>query len=164
VLHLRIITPADRTSQVEELLADSVAATHVVVLPGVARDPAGDLITCDVAREGASAVLDRLRALGLERDGSIMLETVEVSLSRSADLAERRAPGFGVDAVVWEQVEQATGEEAQLSVAFLVFMAVATAIAGIGVLLDQPILIVGAMVVGPEFGPLAALCVGLVRR
>jgi uncharacterized hydrophobic protein (TIGR00271 family) len=43
-------------------------------------------------------------------------------------------------------------------------MIVATAIAGIGVLLDQPILIVGAMVVGPEFGPLVALCVGLVRR
>ncbi|MBB5112916.1 putative membrane protein [Micromonospora echinospora] len=37
-------------------------------------------------------------------------------------------------------------------------------IAGIGVLLDQPILIVGAMVVGPEFGPLAALCVALLRR
>jgi uncharacterized hydrophobic protein (TIGR00271 family) len=39
---------------------------------------------------------------------------------------------------------------------------VATIIAG--VLLDQPILIVGAMVVGPEFGPLAALCVGVVQR
>jgi len=47
--------------------------------------------------------------------------------------------------------------------AYLTFMVVATVIAGIGVLLDQPILIVGAMVVGPEFGPLAALCVGLVR-
>jgi uncharacterized hydrophobic protein (TIGR00271 family) len=43
-------------------------------------------------------------------------------------------------------------------------MTVATIIAGIGVLLDQPILIVGAMVVGPEFGPLAALCVGVVQR
>ena len=31
-------------------------------------------------------------------------------------------------------------------------------------MLDQPILIVGAMVVGPEFGPLAALCVGIVSR
>ena len=44
------------------------------------------------------------------------------------------------------------------------FMIVATMIAGIGVMLDQPILIVGAMVVGPEFGPLVALCVGLVTR
>jgi uncharacterized hydrophobic protein (TIGR00271 family) len=164
VLHLRIISPTGRTEQVERLLADEVAATHVVVLPGVARDPVGDLITCDVAREGASALLERLRALGLERDGSIMLEQVDVSLSRSADRAERRAPGFGVDAVVWEEIEHTTGEESRLSAAFLVFMSVATVIAGIGVLLDQPILIVGAMVVGPEYGPLAALCVGLVRR
>ena len=163
MLHLRIISPADRTDRVERLLHDDVAATHVVVLPGVARDPDGDLITCDVAREGASKLLEGLRGLGLEQDGSIMMESVDVSLSRSADRAERRAPGFGVDAVVWEQIEQATGEESRLSVAFLVFMAVATVIAGIGVLLDQPILIVGAMVVGPEFGPLAALCVGLVR-
>jgi uncharacterized hydrophobic protein (TIGR00271 family) len=164
VLHLRIISPADRTERVESLLAGDVAATHVVVFPGVARDPAGDLITCDVAREGASALLERLRDMGLERDGSIMLEQVDVSLSHAADRAERRAPGFGVDAVVWEEIEHTTGEESRLSVSFLVFMAVATAIAGIGVLLDQPILIVGAMVVGPEFGPLAAICVGLVRR
>jgi len=164
VLHLRIISPVDRTAQVERLLADDVAATHVVVFPGVARDPVGDLITCDVAREGASTLLERLRGFGLERDGSIMMDSVDVSLSRSADRAERRAPGFGVDAVVWEQIEQATSEESRLSAAFLTFMAVATVIAGIGVLLDQPILIVGAMVVGPEFGPLAALCVGVVRR
>jgi uncharacterized hydrophobic protein (TIGR00271 family) len=163
VLHLRIISPADRTTDVERLLAEDVAATHTVVFPGVARDPAGDLITCDVAREGASSLIGRLRDLGLERDGSIMMEQVDVSLSHSADLAERRAPGFGVDAVVWEAIEHTTAEESRLSVAFLVFMSVATAIAGIGVLLDQPILIVGAMVVGPEFGPLAAICVGLVR-
>ncbi|MET7968217.1 DUF389 domain-containing protein [Micromonospora sp. NPDC005305] len=47
---------------------------------------------------------------------------------------------------------------------YLVLITVATMIAGIGVLLDQPILIVGAIVVGPEFGPLAALCVALLRR
>jgi hypothetical protein len=43
-------------------------------------------------------------------------------------------------------------------------MVVAMLIASIGVLVDQPILIVGAMVVGPEFGPLVALCVGIVAR
>jgi uncharacterized hydrophobic protein (TIGR00271 family) len=36
-------------------------------------------------------------------------------------------------------------------------------IAAVGIILDQPILIVGAMVVGPEFGPLAGLCVALVN-
>jgi uncharacterized hydrophobic protein (TIGR00271 family) len=164
VLHLRIIVPSDRTAAVEGVLNANPAVTHLVVLPGAARDPAGDLLLCDVVREGASAVIDRLHELGVDRDGSIMLEKVDTTLSASAARAERRVPGLGVDAVVWQEVEHTTGEEAELSGAFLTFMIVAAAIAGIGVLLDQPILIVGAMVVGPEFGPLAALCVGLVRR
>jgi uncharacterized hydrophobic protein (TIGR00271 family) len=109
-------------------------------------------------------LIERLRDLGIERDGSIMVEKVDVTLSHAADRADRRIPGLGVDAVVWEEVEHASAEESQLSGAYFTFMIVAAAIAGIGVLLDQPILIVGAMVVGPDFGPLAAVCVGLVRR
>jgi uncharacterized hydrophobic protein (TIGR00271 family) len=37
-------------------------------------------------------------------------------------------------------------------------------ITAVGIVLDQPILIVGAMVVGPEFVPLAAISVALVNR
>ncbi|MEJ7876562.1 MAG: DUF389 domain-containing protein, partial [Solirubrobacterales bacterium] len=47
---------------------------------------------------------------------------------------------------------------------FLAFMVVATLIAAVGILTDQVILIIGAMVVGPEFGPLAGLCVALVHK
>jgi uncharacterized hydrophobic protein (TIGR00271 family) len=43
-------------------------------------------------------------------------------------------------------------------------MVLAGLIAATGVLLDSPILIVGAMVVGPEFGPIAGLCVALVQH
>jgi len=164
VLHLRIIVPADRTPAVRELLTGNAAVTHVVVLPGAAVEPVGDLLFCDVVREGASEIIGRLRELGVDRDGSIMLEKVDTTLSAAADRAERRVPGLGVDAVVWQEIEYTTTQESTLSAAFLTFMIVATVIAGIGVLLDQPILIVGAMVVGPEFGPLAALCVGAVRR
>ena len=99
---------------------------------------------CDVVREGTSDLIGRLRELGVERDGSIMLEKVDTTLSAAATRAEKRVPGLGVDAVVWEEVEQTTAAESELSWAFLTFMVVATAIAGIGVLLDQPILIVGA--------------------
>ena len=163
MLHLRIICPSDRTPAVEKLLTADAAVTHVAVLPGAARDPHGDLLLCDVVREGTSDLIDRLRDLGVDRDGSIMLERVDTTLSAAADRAEKRVPGLGVDSVVWEEVEHTTAAESELSAAFLTFMIVATVIAGIGVLLDQPILIVGAMVVGPEFGPLAAICVGVVR-
>ena len=164
MLHVRVIAPRETTEQARQVLAEDPAVAHVVLLPGVAQSPPGDLLEFDVVREGASPVLDRLRDLGIERDGSIVVERVDATMSAAADRAARRTPGLGVDAVVWHEIEHQTGEETQLSASFLAFMTVAMIIAAIGVLLDQPILIVGSMVVGPEFGPLAALCVGLARR
>ncbi len=78
--------------------------------------------------------------------------------------AEKAAPGLPSDAVVWEEVQQRTSEDTELSFSFVAFMVIAMQIAAVGILFDQPILIVGAMVVGPEFGPLAGLSVALVQR
>jgi uncharacterized hydrophobic protein (TIGR00271 family) len=44
------------------------------------------------------------------------------------------------------------------------FMVLACLIASVGIFLDSPILIIGAMVVGPEFGPIAGFCVAVVQR
>jgi uncharacterized hydrophobic protein (TIGR00271 family) len=52
--------------------------------------------------------------------------------------------------------------DARSSWAFYAFLSVACLIAAIAVITDSPILVVGAMVVGPEFGPVAAIAVGLV--
>src|SRR5262249_54355996 len=81
-----------------------------------------------------------------------------------ARAADQAVPGYGVDAVVWEEVEALTSAESTLSWTYLAFMTIATLIAGVGGLTDQPGLIVGAMVVGPEFGPLAGVSVALGRR
>ena len=67
------------------------------------------------------------------------------------------------DAVVWEEVEARTSENIELTGNFLAFMVLACLIASVGIFLDSPILIVGAMIVGPEFGPLAGLCVAVGR-
>ncbi|MBM2614539.1 DUF389 domain-containing protein [Actinoplanes sp. LDG1-06] len=164
MLHVRVISPVPVTDRLRQHLAADEAVTHLIVLPGVAQVPPGDVIEFDVVREGASRVLDDLRGLGLDHDGAIVVERIDTTLSASADRAARRVPGLGVDAVVWHEIEHQTGEEATLSASYLAFMIVAMIIAAVGVLLDQPILIVGSMVVGPEFGPLAALCVALVQR
>ncbi|MEU4714737.1 DUF389 domain-containing protein [Micromonospora purpureochromogenes] len=164
MLHLRIIAPADRSSQVADLLADNPGVAHLAVIPGAARQPPGDLVLCDVVRESADRVLHQLQELGVEAHGGISADDVELTLSRAAKQAARDAPGHGEDAVVWDEIAAKTGEQTELTGTYLALIIVATMIAGVGVLLDQPILIVGAMVVGPEFGPLAALCVALLRR
>jgi uncharacterized hydrophobic protein (TIGR00271 family) len=99
----------------------------------------------------------------LEERGSISVENVDASLSRVADQAERLAPGAPADAIVWEEVEGRISESATLSISFLLFMTLATMIAGIGVISDSIVLIIGAMVVGPEYGPLAGICVALIE-
>lgn len=116
----------------------------------------------DVARESANEVLRALKAMGLDKNGSIA-STRWASPCPAEAARRRRRHQAGDDAVVWEGSNGAPARS-RLSVTFLLFLSIATVIAGIGVLLDQPILIVGAMVVGPEFGPLAALSVGVIRR
>ncbi len=164
MLHLRLITPADRTEHVVDLIQHTVGTAHLVVLPGAARNPPGDVVMCDVAREAADELLGGLRESGLERDGSIAVESIDLSLSKRADKAEEEAPGEAADAVLWEELTEATHEESTLSITYLAFITLATMIAACGVVLDNAVLIVGAMAVGPEFGPLAGIGTALVRR
>ncbi|MFE4858194.1 DUF389 domain-containing protein [Streptomyces sp. NPDC056670] len=164
MLHLRLIVPADRTDEVVRIVESTVGTAHLAVLPGAARDPAGDLVLCDVAREAGDGLIAELRATGLDRDGSIAVDQIGLSISRRADEAEAEAPGEGADAVLWESLTNATHEESTLSVTYVAFLAVATMLAACGVMLDNAILIVGAMAVGPEFGPLAGISTALVRR
>jgi uncharacterized hydrophobic protein (TIGR00271 family) len=164
MLHLRMIVPADRTDTVVALVERTTGTTHVAVLPGAARVPQGDIVLCDVAREAADGLLRSLRELRIVEDGAIAVEDIDLSLSRRADRAEEDAPGEGADAVLWESLTEATHEESTLTVTYLAFLAVATMLAACGVMLDSSILIVGAMVVGPEFGPLAGVCTALVQR
>ncbi|KDN76562.1 DUF389 domain-containing protein [Streptomyces olindensis] len=164
MLHLRLITPHEKTDDVVRLIEKTVGTTHLVVLPDCARDPAGDVVMCDVAREAGDDLLAGLRELGLDTSGSIAVESIDLSLSERAEKAEADAPGEGADAVLWEHLTDATHEESTLSVTYLAFITLATMIAACGVVLDNAILIVGAMAVGPEFGPLAGICTAIVRR
>lgn len=164
MLHLTLTVPADRSRDVIRLLSGDEAVANLHVHDGASRKPVGDVIECDVARESASVIIESLRDIGIERDGAIVATSPDLILSAGARAAEDAAPGLSADAVIWEQVEARTSEEISLSVTYLVFLTVALCLAAVGVLLDSPILIVGAMVVGPEFGPIAALCVAAVER
>jgi uncharacterized hydrophobic protein (TIGR00271 family) len=164
MVHLRIVAPAWEAQHVVDLLAEVPSAFNLIHVPGAARKPDGDLILVDVAREDASVIVSDLKELDIHKCGSIAIESSETHISEHADEAERVAPGDPGDAVVWEEVEAGTSESSRLTGSFVAFMILASLIATIGILQDSEILIVGAMVVGPEFGPIAGFCVALVER
>lgn len=164
MLHLRVIAPTESSDSVLEILRREVGATHIAVHRGAAVDPRGDEITADVARESANDVIDELKALGLKRRGAITLDVVDTVVSTAAYRAEKEAQGDPADAIIWDELAERTREESTLNATYLTFLTLACLIAAVGVVTDSPVTVVGAMVVGPEFGPLAALAVALVRR
>lgn len=164
MLHLRLISPPELTDAVLAVLAADPGVTHVTLVRGAALEPKGDLVQADVAREAANDVLDDLTALGVCRTGGMTLTPVETILSEAGERAVHEAPGDPSDAVVWEELLAQTHEESSLNATFLAFLTIACLLAAVGVATDSPVTIVGAMVVGPEFGPLAAFAVAAARR
>jgi uncharacterized hydrophobic protein (TIGR00271 family) len=164
MVHMRIVVPAYQSEHVLDLLEHTDSACNVILLERAARKPQGDVILCDVAREDASVIVSDLRELDVDTEGSIAIEHIDSAISAVAAAAEKAAEGSPGDAVVWEEVESRTSEDIELNAVFLAFMALACLIASVGIFLDSPILIIGAMIVGPEFGPIAGLCVALVQR
>ena len=164
MLHLRVIAPNDLREPVLDLLTKNPGVTHIVVHRDAALVPAGDEMTAELARESANDVVDALKALGVKERGAITLDLVDTVMSTRAYRAEDEAEGDPADAVVWDELAARTREESTLNGTFLAFLCLACLIAAVGVVTDSPVTVVGAMVVGPEFGPLAALGVALVRR
>jgi uncharacterized hydrophobic protein (TIGR00271 family) len=138
---------------------DGLEVHDLVHFPGAGRRPAGDLIQCVVGSDLASGVVAALRELGVAERGSITIDRLDAAVS-ARDPCAHPDPG----AVVWEEVETKTAAMAELSIAFLVYLMSATVIAAVGILTDSVVLIIGAMVVGPELGPLSGLSVGLIQR
>lgn len=161
MLRFSVISPNDRTDRVREFLAGCSGAFNIVVLPGASLDPAGDLVMCEVTRPAANGLVAGLRSMGLEDDGSITIDSVDVTLSSAARRVEESSEG---DTVVWDEFEEHINAQARASWSFFAFLTIATMIAAIGVLQDSPIVIVGAMVLGPDFGPVSAICFGMLRR
>ncbi|MGH3937329.1 MAG: DUF389 domain-containing protein [Pseudonocardiaceae bacterium] len=164
MLHLRVVCPAETTDTVLDRLRDDPGVTHLTALRGAAINPVGDLVEADIAREVADQVLSMLCGIGLDHTGGITLVPLDTVLSDAADAVQRIAPGDPADAVVWEELIARSGDDSRPTVTFFAFLTLACLIAVVGVVTNSPVTVVGAMVVGPEFAPLAALAVGLVLR
>ena len=162
LVHLRLTVPTRLSGPVRELLLDHDHVTNVVVLEGASLDPEGDLIECDVARETASELLRALDDLGLPDVGGIVLSTPTGTPFAAARRLERLAPGDPEDAVLWEKVVADAYAASRPTITFHVFLVLATMLASVAVITDSSVLVVGAMVVGPEFSTVAALCTGIV--
>ena len=164
VIRLRVIAPASLSDAAVALMVDSKSVANVVVLRGAAVDPVGDMITCDVAPEDASYIVGDLRRMGLADLGAIDIDEIDSSISAGSRLAEESAIGKPADSVIWENVSARIDNEGLLSGGMVALFAFSGVIAAVAILIDSSPIVVGAMALCPDFGPIAAFAVGAVRR
>ena len=166
--HLRIVASGDLTERLVALLAAEPGVSNLVVLPGAGRRPEGDAVQCDVASSAANSVLTQLRAVRDERAdgagaGPVAIQVVDAVIGERPD----QAATFGIVdrdvAPVWDVVEARIRSGAVYPPSFYVLLAIAGLIGSVGILTNSDILIVGAMVVGPEYNAIIGVALGLDR-
>jgi uncharacterized hydrophobic protein (TIGR00271 family) len=163
MLHVRVVSPAARTGPLVDTLSVLPGVQNLVVLANGARRPDGDAVQFDVRDGTANPVFLALRDLGLDRDGLITVERVDAVLDQSTAPAKRTGYLAPEIAPVWEMVEATIRSGAVYAPSFFVLLTIAGLIGAAGILTNSQILIVGAMVVGPEYNAIIAVALGLSK-
>ena len=164
MIHIRAVSPTDVTPRLVESLGANGGVVNLVVLAGVARNPDGDSIQFDVITAEANRVIDELRRLELDQRGSIVIENVDTSISELAAQAEHREPTKANFSPIWEEAEARIRERGTYRPSWFALLAIAGIIGAVGILTNSQILIVGAMVVGPEYGAMISVSLGIDKR
>ncbi len=161
--HVRVVSPPDRTEQIIDVLAADSGVVNLVVLEGSAR-PDGDAVQFDVLARSANSVLGQLRALRDDRSGTIAITSVDAVIGEEPD----RAAKFGIvqrdTSPAWDVVEAGIRANAVYPPSFYALLAIAGLIGAVGILTNSQILIVGAMVVGPEYNAIMGIALGIDKR
>ncbi len=160
--HVRLSVPATGTERVVGLLE---ASGGVVGLSVVTSDDGGQrIVECDLRDDVAYETIHRLRELESSDRGPIAVDKRETAVIGT----ERRAPDPRIKdrevAPVWEVVDAAIRANAVYPFSFYILLVCAGLLAAVGILTNSQILIVGAMVLGPEYGATLGAALGLSQR
>jgi uncharacterized hydrophobic protein (TIGR00271 family) len=152
MLQLRVYGDASTMAVVADDLGRLPGARHVSLSDS--RVAGNGLVTADIRAEAADAALTRLGRLGIPAD--------DITLTRLDTIGP--AASTEPMSLVWADVLSRAQLQARAPARYLVLMAVAGVIAGLAVINESSVLIVGAMAISPDLLPITAACTGLVLR
>ncbi|MCD9623231.1 DUF389 domain-containing protein [Rhabdothermincola salaria] len=155
---LRITCPTGHTDAIVAVLSADAAASEIAVIPRASRMTDGDVVLAEVPRSSVDRILALLPHRGPIDGLHVAVEGSEVLYPRGAE------DDPDDDAVVWAAVTQEVHDAGRLSWINVALMVIAAAIAAVGIIEDQLLLIVGAMALSPDYFPVADTCLSVVHR
>jgi uncharacterized hydrophobic protein (TIGR00271 family) len=147
-------------------LVDDVSAA-LAAIPGVRHVTQGSstaeglvTLSAQVDITSADAAIDRLAEFGIAAE--------DLTLWRVPGIQplgwRRQVRASDTGAQVWAEIVGRADEHAELATTYLVFMASAGIIAGVGVLTGSAVLLVGAMAISPDLLPISASAIGIIEH
>jgi uncharacterized hydrophobic protein (TIGR00271 family) len=162
--HIRVASPTESTQRILEILGESSGAVNVSVMDGAGRFPDGDIVECDLEPECANEVIGQLSDLGPRQRGPITVDRSDTAVIRShREMVMKMISDREIEPV-WEVVDATIRENASYPFSFYLLLVCAGLIAAVGIITNSQILIVGAMVVGPEYNAILGAALGLTKR
>jgi uncharacterized hydrophobic protein (TIGR00271 family) len=157
VLRLRLAVDEQRAGPVATAL-EGTGGVHQIV--SMSREPTGTRVVLEA--DLLPAVADQVMAL-IDQWG---IEDSRYLITRQEVIAPTPVHGAitGGNDFAWIEVMGEARANARPLGRYLALMAVAGILGALGVITDNPILVVGAMAVSPDLLPICAACVGLVAR
>ena len=157
MLRLRLAVEEHRADAVTEAL-EGTGGVHRIVALTPERTGTGVILAADVMPSVADRVMKLIRDWEIG-EADYLLTRQEVV----APSPPHGGPASGNE-FAWIEVIGEARTHSRLLGRYLALMAVAGVLAAIGVITNNPILIVGAMAVSPDLLPVCAACVGFVAR
>jgi uncharacterized hydrophobic protein (TIGR00271 family) len=156
VLRLRLAVEQNRADEITGALEETGGVLRIVAL-NPERPGTGVVLAADVMPSVADRVMALIRDWGLD-EADYLLTRQEVV----APIPHVHTRWGEPEEFAWVEVMGEARTHARPLGRYLALMAVAAVLGAIGVLTDNPILIVGAMAVSPDLLPICAACVGIV--
>jgi uncharacterized hydrophobic protein (TIGR00271 family) len=158
MLRLDAFVPPERVDSVIATLAGLPGVRHMTTSARTVDEMVA--LTAEVDASSADAAIERLADLGIASN--------DLTLWRVPGIQplgwHRRTQSQESDVQVWAEIVGRADENAKLAWIYLIFMASAGVIAGIGVLTGSAVLLVGAMAISPDLLPISASAIGIVER
>ena len=157
MLRLRLAIEEHRADTVTEAL-EGTGGVHRIVALNPERAGTGVVLAADVLPSVADRVIQLIREWEVdEADYLLTRQDVVAPYPPHGPLA-------GGEGFAWIEVMGEARTHSRPLGRYLALMAVAGVLGAIGVITDNPILVVGAMAVSPDLLPICAACVGVVAR
>jgi uncharacterized hydrophobic protein (TIGR00271 family) len=155
VLRLRLALEEESVNDIASAL-EGTGGVHQTVT--MTREPigAGVVLEADLLPSVADEVMVLIRDRGIAEDSYLITRQEVIAPT------PMHGPINGGNQFAWIEVMGEARANARPLGRYLALMAVAAVLGAIGVITDNPILVVGAMAVSPDLLPICAACVGLV--